>query len=124
VAHLFNRTTLSPATDYTVAGAFLCLETESEEPMNRKSEQYRFARIEGYRITLMCLEEQFKDRVVNLDKMEAVAIEQLAKENLCVPWRRSETERAGCREGMRLAAIEFLSQYREALRNFRSNGLV
>jgi hypothetical protein len=105
-----------------VAGALVCLETESEEPVNRKSEQYRFARIEGYRITLMCLEEQFKGSAVNFDKMETAVIEQLATENLCAPWRRSETERAGCREGMRRAAIEFLSQYREALRNFRSNG--
>lgn len=87
--------------------------------MNRKREQYRFARIEGYRITLARLEEQFKDRAVNLEKMEAAVIEQLAKENLCAPWRRSETERAGCREGMRLAAIQFLSQYREAMRNLR-----
>jgi hypothetical protein len=92
--------------------------------MNRKSEQYRFARIESYHITLMRLEEQFKDRAVNLDEMEAAVIEQLAKDNLCAAWRRSETERAACREGMRLAAIEFLSQYREALRNFRSNGPV
>lgn len=111
---------LAPATDYIVAGA-LFLETELEEPVNHKSEQYRFARIEGYRITLICLEEQFKDRAVNLNEMEAVVIEQLAKENQCAPWRRSETERAGCREGMRLAAIEFLSQYREALRNLTSH---
>jgi hypothetical protein len=74
--------------------------------VNRKSEQYRFALIEGYRITLMCLEKQFKDSAVNLDKMETAVIQQLATENLCAPWRRSETEREGCREGMRLAAIE------------------
>jgi hypothetical protein len=87
--------------------------------MIRKSEEYRFARIEGYRITLTRLEEQFKDRAINLEKMEAAVNEQLAKENLCAPWRRSETERAGCREGMRLAATQFLSQYREALRDLR-----
>jgi len=85
--------------------------------MHRKSEQYRFARIEGYRITLNRLEEQFTDRAVNLEKMEAAVIEQLANENLCAPWRTSETERVGCRDGMRLAAIQFLSQYREATRN-------
>ena len=49
--------------------------------MNRESEQYRFARIEGYRITLARLEEQFKDRAVNLEEMEAAVAEQLAKEN-------------------------------------------
>lgn len=90
--------------------------------MNCKSEQYRFARIEGYCITLIRLEEQFKDRAVNFEKMVAAVREQLAKENLCAPWRTSETERAGCRAGMRLAGIHFLSQYREALRNLRLNG--
>ena len=84
--------------------------------MHHESEQHRFARIEGYRITLTRLEEQFKDRAINLEKMEAAVIEQLAKENLCAPWRTSETERAGCRAGMRLAAIQFLSQYWEAMR--------
>jgi len=89
--------------------------------LNSKSEQYRFARIEGYCITLMRLEEQFKDRAVNVEKMEAAVREQLAKENLCAPWRTSETGRAGCHARMRLAAIQFLSQYREALRNLRLN---
>lgn len=89
--------------------------------MNRESEQYRFARIEGYRITLTRLEEQFKDRAVNLAEVEAAVVEQLAKETQCAPWRRSETERAGCREGMRLAALQFLSQYWEAMRSGRCN---
>ena len=89
--------------------------------MHRESEQYRFARIEGYIITLARLQEKFEDRAVNLEEMEASVVEQLAKENLCAPWRTSETERAGCREGMRLAALEFLSQYREAMRNLRLN---
>ncbi len=80
--------------------------------MNRESEQYRFARIEAFHITLARLEEQFKDRAVNLAEMEAAVAEQLAKETLCAPWRTTETERAGCREGMRLAALQFLSQYR------------
>ena len=89
--------------------------------MHRESEQYRFARIEGYIIMLARLQEKFGDRAVNLEEMEASVVEQLAKENLCAPWRTSETERAGCREGMRLAAHEFLSQYREAIRNLRLN---
>ena len=89
--------------------------------MHRESEQYRFARIEGYIIMLARLQEKFEDRAVNLEEMEASVVEQLAKENLCAPWRTSETERAGCREGMRLAALQFLSQYREAMRNLRLN---
>ena len=89
--------------------------------MHRESEQYRFARIEGYIITLARLQEKFEDRAVNLEEMEAAVVAQLAKENLCAPWRTSETERAGCCEGMRLAPHEFLSQYWEAIRNLRLN---
>jgi len=47
-----------------------------------------------------------------------------AKESVCVPWRTLETERAGCREGMRLAAHQFLSQYRPALQDLSLNRLV
>jgi hypothetical protein len=89
--------------------------------MDRDFELYRFARIEGYIITLARLQEQFEDTAVNLEEMEAAVVRQLAKENLCAPWRTSETDRAGCREGMRLAAHQFLSQYREALRDLRLN---
>jgi len=83
--------------------------------MHDESEQYRFGRIEGYLITLARLQEQFKDTAVNLEEMKVAVARQLAKENLCAPWRTSETERAGCREGMRLAAFQFLSQYRAAV---------
>lgn len=92
--------------------------------MYRESEQYRLARIDGFIITLARLQEQFQDRAVNLEEMEAAVVEQLAKENLCAPWRTSEAERAGCRAGMRVAAIQFLSQYREALRNLSLNSPV
>ena len=83
--------------------------------MKCESEQYRYARIEGYRITLAHLEDRFRDAAVNLEQMEAAVVEQLAEETLCAPWRTSKTERAGCRVGMRLAALQFLSQYREAM---------
>jgi hypothetical protein len=83
--------------------------------MNCEWEQYRFARVEAYHAMLACLEEQFKDRAVNLGEIEAAVAEHLAKEWLCAPWRRSEAERAGCSEGMRLAALQFLSQYREVI---------
>jgi len=83
--------------------------------MNCESEQYRFARVEAYHTTLAHLEKQFRDRAVDLEEMETAVAEQLARERLCAPWRKSENERAGCREGMRLAGLEFLSQYREAI---------
>jgi hypothetical protein len=89
--------------------------------MNRESELYRFARIEGYRITIARLGEQFKDRAVNLEEMEDAVRSQFAGTTLCAPWRRTEIERFGCREGMRRAGLQFLSQYREAMRNLRSS---
>jgi len=97
-----------------VAGAFVCFEPELEEPTNRESEHYRFARLEAYHAELAHLKEQFRDRAVNLGEMEAAVAEHLRQEWLCAPWRKSENERAGCREGMRLAGLQFLSQYREA----------
>ena len=92
--------------------------------MDRESELYRFARIEGYIITLARLQEQFEGTAVNLEAMETAVARQLAKENSCAPWRTSETERAGCREGMRLAALQFLSEYREAIRNLSLSRLI
>lgn len=89
--------------------------------MTRESEQYRFARIEGYLITLARLEEEFEDTAVDLEEMEAAVAKQLAKENLCAQWRTSESERAACREGMRLAALQFLSQFRQAIGNLSSD---
>ncbi|HEX4005477.1 MAG TPA: hypothetical protein VHX60_04850 [Acidobacteriaceae bacterium] len=43
--------------------------------MNCESEQYRFARLEAYHTTLAHLEEQFRDRAVNLGEMEAAVAE-------------------------------------------------
>lgn len=89
--------------------------------MDRESELYRFARVEGYRITMARLVEQFKDRTVNLEEMEDAVRSQLAGRALCTPWRRTEIDQAGCREGMRRAGLQFLSQYREVMRNLRSS---
>ena len=85
--------------------------------MNRDSEQYRFARVEAYHTTLAHLEKQFRDRAVNLEEMKEAVAEHLGKEWLCASWPKSETERAGCREGMRLAGFQFLLQCREVLLN-------
>ncbi|MFP5226679.1 MAG: helix-turn-helix domain-containing protein [Acidobacteriota bacterium] len=81
--------------------------------MNRESGQYRFARLEAYHTTLARLEEKFRDRAVNLGEMKEAVAEQLRKEWLCAPWRKSETELAGCREGMRIAGLQFLSHARQ-----------
>jgi hypothetical protein len=105
-----------------MAGAFIFCKRDSEEIMNRESEEYRLARIEAYRITLARLGNQFCDKAVNLEKMQEFAASELANEAHCAPWRQSETERAGCREGMRIAAAEFLSQYQKAMRDLILSG--
>ena len=83
--------------------------------MNHESEEYRFARIEACRITLARLGDQFSDTAVNFEKMLAAAAGELARDALCAPWRQSDTERAGCREGVRAAVREFLYEYQKNL---------
>ena len=69
--------------------------------MNAEFQQYRFARIEGHNITRARLEAQFKDGITDLDELEKAIAEQLTAEPTnCAPWRKSEIEQMGCREGI------------------------
>jgi len=83
--------------------------------MNHEFQQYRFARIEAQNITRSRLEAQFRDGIHDLQDLEKAVEEQLATEPTCAPWRTSEVEQAGCREGMRLAALEFYWAHRRGL---------
>ena len=77
--------------------------------MDREFQEYRFARIEAQNITRAQLEAQFKGGLEEIEK----AIEQLiVTEPTCTPWRQSEAERVGSRDGMRLAALEFYWAHR------------
>ena len=84
--------------------------------MNQEFQQYRFARIEAHNITRAKLEKQFKDGIDSLEELEKAIEEVLTMEPTCTPWRKSEAERAGCREGMRMAALEFYWAHRSGLR--------
>lgn len=75
--------------------------------MNREFQQYCFARIEAQNITRARLEAQFRDGITDVEELEKAIEQQLTMDPTCTPWRKSETERAGCREGMRMAALEF-----------------
>jgi len=80
--------------------------------MDRKFQEYRFSWIEAQNITRARLEAQFKDGIGNLEEIEK-AIEQLiTPEPTCVPWRTSEIEQAGSRDGTRMAALEFYRTHR------------
>ena len=75
--------------------------------MDREFRQYRFAWIEAQNITSARLQAQFKYGIGGLEEIE-MAIEQLImREPTCTPWRQSEVEQAGSRDGMQMAALEF-----------------
>jgi len=84
--------------------------------MNHELQQYRFARIEGEKITRARLQAQFKDGIPDFVALEKAIEQQLTVEPTCAPWRRSEAEQAGCREGMRMAALEFFWERRQLAR--------
>jgi hypothetical protein len=56
--------------------------------MNSEFEQYRFARIEGRKITRARLEAQFKDGITDLDELEKAIAQQLTMDPPCTPWRK------------------------------------
>jgi len=80
--------------------------------MDQEFQQYRFARIEGEKITGARLEARFKDGIRNLEEFEKAIREQMTTEPMWTPWRKSEREQAGCRQGMRMAALEFYCECR------------
>ena len=91
--------------------------------MNREFQQYRFARIEAQNITRARLEAQFRARITDLEELEKAIEQQLTMEPTCTPWRKSEAERAGCREGMRMAALEFYWVHRRDLAVLSCEGI-
>lgn len=82
--------------------------------MNEQFRQYRFARTEGQKITEAELVTQFKDGIKDLHQLEH-AIEQLLTKQ-AVPWRTSDLEQEGFREGIRAAALEFYWNNRQQVR--------
>jgi hypothetical protein len=89
--------------------------------MNSDFQQYRFARIEGHNITRTRLEAQFRNGIADLDELENAIAKQLAAEPTnCAPWRKTEIEQTGCREGIWMAALEFYWSRRQELRRCKS----
>jgi hypothetical protein len=84
--------------------------------MNREFQQYRFAWIEAHNIARARLESQFKDKQDDFTKLESAIERELAEPNNCVPWRTSDVEQMGCRDGARLAALEFFWAHHRDLR--------
>ena len=89
--------------------------------MNREFEQYRFARIEGRNVTRARLQSQFKDGINDLDELEKAIALELTMETPCAPWRKSEIEQIGCREGMQMAALEFFWKHRHEVQSLNNS---
>jgi hypothetical protein len=85
--------------------------------VNHEFQQHRLARIEGYNITRALLQSRFANGIGDPGEFEKAIAAQLAMPPTTIAaWRQSEMERAGCREGMRLAALEFYWEHREETR--------
>ena len=85
--------------------------------MNAEFQQYRFARIEGHNVTRARLEAHFTNGINDLDELEKAIAQQLAAPATnCAPWRKSEIEKTGCQDGVRLAALEFFWSHRQEIR--------
>lgn len=82
--------------------------------MDEQFRQYRYARIEGQRITQAELETQFKDGITDLDALDKTIEQLLARQ--AAPWRTTDLEQEGFREGIRMAALEFYWQNRQQIR--------
>ena len=80
--------------------------------MNRQFREYRFARIEAEKITRARLEAQFKDGTSDPEELQKAIEQLLATEETCTPWRNSELEQTGSRDGTRMAALEFYWAHR------------
>ena len=84
--------------------------------MNREFQQYRFAWIEGNNIARARLESQFKDKPGDFEELERAIERELTEPTNWVPWRTSDVEQMGCRDGARMAALEFFWARRLDLR--------
>jgi len=99
-----------------MAGALLTPTFEGENIMNREFQQYRFALIEAHNIARGRLESQFKGEITDFEKLESAIEQELLEPRKCAPWRKSEIEQMGCRDGARMAALEFFWAHRHELR--------
>lgn len=85
--------------------------------MDHEFQQHRLARIEGYNITRARLQSQFANGIGDPSEFEkAIAGQLVMPPTKIATWRQSELDQAGCREGMRLAALEFYWEHREEIR--------
>jgi hypothetical protein len=56
------------------------------------------------------------EKALDLDGLERAVRLELAATLPQAPWRKSEMEQVGCREGIQLAALEFFWENHQAIR--------
>jgi hypothetical protein len=79
-------------------------------------EQYKRARLDGYSMVKALLECEFEAGIRDVAEFEKAIGEQLAKEpGQIAPWHNTPLTRAACRDGMRLAALEFYWEHRDTI---------
>ena len=85
--------------------------------MDQTYQQHRLARIEGYNITRARLNSRFANGINDPAEFEKAIAEHLAEPSArTAAWRRSQIEQVGMAEGVRLAALEFYWEHRDAMR--------
>ena len=91
--------------------------------MNQEFTSYRLSRIEAYNIVHSSLEKQFHGGIVDANLFEKAIAEKLnAPPSSVAPWRQSELEQLGCREGIRLAALQFYWEHKHSVRSCVNDG--
>jgi hypothetical protein len=91
-------------------------EKHPQGTLEHQFEQYRQARGYGHAVTKALLNEQFKAGIRDIAKLEEAIEKQLAKEpSQITPRHNTPLTQAACRDGMRLAALEFYWEHRDAI---------
>jgi hypothetical protein len=83
--------------------------------MSSTFQLYRFAVIEAKNITRARLEAEFRDGIASASALEKAIERQLTTGQSCTPWRVTEAEQRGSRDGVRMAALEFYWEHRHDL---------
>ena len=91
-------------------------QNNSEKTSGPEFTPYRRARIFGYSVINALLKCKVETGIHDFAHFEQVIQEHLAMEpNKIAPWHRSPLVQAACRDGMRLAALEFYWEHRDKL---------
>ena len=77
----------------------------------------RRARMDGYTIVRAILQSKLETEIRDLAELDQAIQQELAKEPTTIaPWHHSVVLQSACREGMRVAALEFQREHRDARR--------